>query len=206
MKNNKTLLKKLKSFTRKNQLVEHCSKLAEFVETLIPDLPIKEEHLENLVKLLRLEKNADEAEMAFLLNTVERMVSDFYSFAETGEEHMKVSSIDMLFTEVSAIMKPYIKNPIWKKYENLLSLDPEELVSAKELLSEDDRFMASILEKIAHKAIVVCEDEESNEEPDVRFHLQSECLDEEKEVIAEQIANMIHREFSNIDVEILTAA
>lgn len=206
MQNNKTLLKKLKSFTRKNQLVEHCSKLAEFVEDLKSDLPVKEENTDNLIKLLRLEKNVDEGEIVFILTSTDLMIQNFYTFAETGEDHMKVSSVDMLFTEISDIMKRCIKKPLWNKYEKILTQDPETLVSADELLKGNDRFMASMLEQIAHKAIVVCEDEELNEEPDVRFHLEAECLDEEKEVIAEQIANMIHREFPNIDVEILTAA
>lgn len=202
MQNNKTLLKKLKSFTRKTDNVENASILADTLEELIPTFNADKDYLHSLIALLRLEQTTNENDLAHSLLLTRFTINNHLAVCECDEERLAVEYADRLFIGIFSLVKPCIKKEIWKKHEKFFAVANDQ-DAFFDLVSKDETLLSSFLDDVANQ---FNEDEESNEEPDVRFHLEAECLDEEKEVIAEQIANMIHREFPNIDVEILTAA
>lgn len=194
MQNNKTLLKKMKSFTRKTDIVEHCTVFASFVETTFPMFSVKECYTQKLVKLLRLEQNANENDIVLLLRTMEDTMEVFYPILQDTEHHTLMFCMEGYITEIKNIMKHCIDKKVWHKYEDITVEELKKITDQSELLSN-----AEIVNHFFN------EEDEPEVEPDIRFHLEAECLDDEKEVIAEQIVNMINREFPNIDVEIKAA-
>lgn len=178
MKNNKTLLKKMKSHTRKTGNVEYSNQLANFVESLAPTLNAERSFLTDLMALLRLEKNVNENDITHSLLLTRFSINNHLEDCEDYFERSNVETIEKLFTEICTLIKPCVKKSIWNKHDSFFNIanDKEQFI---EMVCEDEDLLNDVFGDLVSSI------NEINNADD---------LDEAKDIMLRQIGDMMNKE------------